>query len=264
MSTKIPVSSRSRSGLLRLLASTALIGFTIVPTSVLAGGDYTLGGVGPFPILDALDPFIFTSFDSVVNITSNQNSQVTVNTGLAATGITNVSAGATINSLGYGIWTGGFGTDITVNMDGVITAGTNGLTLGVGGATSGDLTAQGSGAVTGTLGYGIWMLTGADLGTGSVTVDGFEGGVIGGLSGVETLTAAGDTLINMAGTVEGGAYGIRSVSTLGGGIDITAASTVNGGLNGIAAQTAGTIDVATNGAVTGTTGYGIWTIGTVG
>ena len=172
-------------------------------------------------------------------------------------GVSVIATGAVVGTVDYGIHarTGLSGTGLTVSA-GTVTGGKTGIrALGSG---TGGVSVIATGAVVGTVDYGIHARTGLS-GTG-LTVS--AGTVTGGKTGIRALgSGTGGVSVIATGAVVGTVdYGIHARTGLSGTGLTVSAGTVTGGKTGIRALGSGTggVSVTATGAVVGTVDYGIY------
>ena len=153
---------------------------------------------------------------------------------------------------------------LTVNADGAVTGGQNGVFAT--NAGSGDTTVTtGAGDVTGNgaSNDGIFVANASAGGALSVTTG--AGAVTGGQDGVEALkNGAGDLEVTVGGDVSGqNRFGVRAVNAATGGLGQTriaqsAGSTITGATDGVSVENVSSVlTIETLGAVVGTAGDGI-------
>ncbi|WP_229953486.1 hypothetical protein [Parasphingorhabdus litoris] len=167
------------------------------------------------------------------------------------------SAGTVMGSVGIRAWDIGAG-DVSVTVDDV-TGGTIGIDSD---AVDGDtvITLASTAVVTGQAGAGI---DASSTGTGTITIQGSSGDVVGATDGIYSRTAGTAITIDNLDSVTGQAGDGIDVASAGGAITITSVDTITGtGGVGILANSAGgdvsIQDVGTIGGVTGTGGTGIF------
>jgi fibronectin-binding autotransporter adhesin len=249
----------------RLLATACFAATNLVlatgGANVALANDYTVGGGAPIAINPAFDPSILTLQDTVVNIATDHNSSLTVNTQTAPTSDINVSSGATISGGGWGIWALSYNSNTTVVHDGVITTSGNGMDLDTrytAGGDAGSVTVRGAGSITAGA-TGIWAKTDGTSGiandakTGTVTIDGLGGGINAGLWGI-LVQSNGTYAGHPGGDVNIGQTSVIGKIVAGTGVYVDQAGNANGD---------GNINVHVS-EIEAKAGYGIRTLGWTG
>ena len=250
---KASVNATRKSNVKRnLLLSTALLPLALGVASAALADSVVIGGVTqPYTPPNSID----ISSASAVAVTIDTAS---VNGYVHELGFTTpmsltIGAGQSINSTIYGAYlTTNTGT-LTVVDNGAVNSAGNGITTDSRFAPDGgsDII-KGSGSITSTGGLGIWAL--ADSNPGTITIDGFAGGIKAASTGI--LVNTNGTYSNFA----GGAVNIGQTTVLG---------NVTAGGNGVEVQEVynsfgnGDINVHVSN-ITTTGGYGIRTVGWTG
>jgi hypothetical protein len=223
----------------RLLSGTALALCAAAVASPATASDWssTFWG-GPFPFATSITVVDATvGGTTTVNVNNTVAAAITTNNAYVGNSVFNVTAGGTVNSLAYGIW-GVSASTQTATINGAVNAAGNGVALNTQLGTVGDITVSGVGTVTGTAGYGLWLL--GDK--GAITVTGLNGGITAGSNAVYAASTTGNQTYNIAGPIKSTAgYGIAASSTTGNIVaDGKGTGSITAGLDGVYLNTVST------------------------
>jgi hypothetical protein len=249
-----------RSGDLSTLASRLLSGTALALSMATFAGSASAQSTWSTSLIPGIPgPTTFSTPISIadvvfntVNVGSTVTGPITTNGVFAGTSAFNVASGGTVNSVAWGLW-GVSGSQMTATIDGAVNAATNGVTLNTQlGAGTRAITVGGTGTVTGTSGYGLWLVTD----TGNIQVAGLNGGITSGLSAIFATSTTGAILADGLGvsTLTSTAVDGATLVTSG-NATVQNFATVTGARNGIyVIGSAGTTSIQGNGLVGGING----------